>query len=249
MKAETRRKNSHLENLGPTRSRRRGRPPVLAREQLIAASLALLAAQGEKGFSMRRLAEELGVAPMTLYNHVQDKDELLNLLLDHMLEGWSPPPVREEEHWQLQVTAMLLSLRWHLLTHPVVLKIMLQRDRLVVLLFRPLKPLADMLFHSGLQGQPLASVLRQLIWFTVGFISIEAARSVDNEESLRQGIEDVMRQDAGLNGRDISPTSLDASQRDLWDNFLSVDTNTLFHEQLRVLLAGIEVAYLSGLPD
>ena len=48
-------------------------------------------AEGLAGLSMRRVAAELGAAPMSLYRHVADKDDLLLRMMDATLEEWSPP--------------------------------------------------------------------------------------------------------------------------------------------------------------
>lgn len=47
------------------------------RERLCDAAARLFAARGREGFSLRELASELGVSPMTPYRYFQDKDEIL----------------------------------------------------------------------------------------------------------------------------------------------------------------------------
>jgi AcrR family transcriptional regulator len=42
---------------------------------------------------MRKLAAELGVAPMTLYYHVPDKSALEDLVFDAVLGEWGTSPV------------------------------------------------------------------------------------------------------------------------------------------------------------
>ena len=46
------------------------------------AAVALADKAGSKAFSMRRLAQELGVVPMALYKHVANKEELLDGMVD-----------------------------------------------------------------------------------------------------------------------------------------------------------------------
>ena len=52
---------------------------------IIAAATSLITGHGADGLSMRSLAAELGVTPMALYNHVRDKDELIDAMLDDAL--------------------------------------------------------------------------------------------------------------------------------------------------------------------
>jgi len=61
-------------------SRRRARPPAI-----LTATVQLLAAAESRGLSMRRLATHLGVTPNALYNHFQNKTELIDALFDDAL--------------------------------------------------------------------------------------------------------------------------------------------------------------------
>ena len=46
---------------------------------------------GYEQMSIRSLADELGVAPMSLYRHVRDKDDLLDEVVDRLLaKAWRP---------------------------------------------------------------------------------------------------------------------------------------------------------------
>ena len=68
-------------------SRPRGRPAQgagVSRDGILAAALALLEEGGSKGLSMRALAARLGVTPMSLYHHVQDRAALLRALSDRV---------------------------------------------------------------------------------------------------------------------------------------------------------------------
>ena len=56
--------------------------PLLNRELIRDTALELLDAQGAEGFSMRRLAQELGVRAASLYSHYPTKDELLDAVAD-----------------------------------------------------------------------------------------------------------------------------------------------------------------------
>jgi AcrR family transcriptional regulator len=54
----------------------------LSRARVLAAAVALADEAGLETFSMRGLAQELGVVPMALYKHVANKDELLDGMVD-----------------------------------------------------------------------------------------------------------------------------------------------------------------------
>jgi AcrR family transcriptional regulator len=54
----------------------------LSRAHVLEAAIALADEAGLEAFSMRGLAQELGVVPMALYKHVADKEELLDGMVD-----------------------------------------------------------------------------------------------------------------------------------------------------------------------
>ncbi|PVZ14312.1 TetR/AcrR family transcriptional regulator C-terminal domain-containing protein [Actinomycetospora cinnamomea] len=66
----------------PDRARSRGPRRGLDVDTVVAATTALLDAHGAEALTMRRLATELGVAPMTLYTYVPGREALLDLALD-----------------------------------------------------------------------------------------------------------------------------------------------------------------------
>src|SRR6266581_2407619 len=54
----------------------------LSRERVLRAAVAFADASGIGSLSMRKLGEALGVEAMSLYNHVANKDELLDGMVD-----------------------------------------------------------------------------------------------------------------------------------------------------------------------
>jgi DNA-binding transcriptional regulator YhcF (GntR family) len=66
---------------------------------IVATAIAIADAEGLDSVSMRRLAVELGTAPMSLYGHVVDKDDLLLKMLDTAMAEWRPPE-RGDAGWR-----------------------------------------------------------------------------------------------------------------------------------------------------
>ena len=54
----------------------------LTRERVLNAAIVLADTGGIDSLSMRRLAQDLGVKAMSLYNHVADKDDILDGIVD-----------------------------------------------------------------------------------------------------------------------------------------------------------------------
>jgi AcrR family transcriptional regulator len=60
----------------------------MSRDRIFAAARKVLEQEGIVGLSMRRIAQESGMAPMSLYRHFADKDALLNALMADGLDAW-----------------------------------------------------------------------------------------------------------------------------------------------------------------
>ncbi|MEV0202894.1 TetR/AcrR family transcriptional regulator C-terminal domain-containing protein [Nonomuraea sp. NPDC050691] len=68
------------------KARRQPQPkPQLSRDLIVETGLRILDAEGLDGLSMRRVAQELGTGPASLYAHVAAKEELLELIYDRVL--------------------------------------------------------------------------------------------------------------------------------------------------------------------
>jgi AcrR family transcriptional regulator/DNA-binding transcriptional regulator YhcF (GntR family) len=65
--------------------------PILTSSRIVAAAIAVADAEGLDGLSMRRVAAEIGVATMSLYRHVADKDDLLLQMMDAAFVEWQFP--------------------------------------------------------------------------------------------------------------------------------------------------------------
>lgn len=87
----------------------------LSRERVLQTALALADEGGVESLSMRRLADELGVKAMSLYNHVANKDDLLDGILDAALAEIATP--RPEADWRTQIREIAVSAHETVLNH------------------------------------------------------------------------------------------------------------------------------------
>src|ERR1700761_2349943 len=91
----------------------------VTRERIVAVALELLDEGGLDGLTLRRLAERLGIRAPTLYWHVRNKRELLDLLaaaiLEEALAAWREP--QPGQPWWEWLTARARVMRAALLAH------------------------------------------------------------------------------------------------------------------------------------
>lgn len=92
----------------------------LSRERIVAAGIALADADGIAALSMARLAERLGSAPMSLYRHVSNKDELLTFMTD---AAPGPPPELPAAGWRPRLETWARALRDVYYAHPWILQV------------------------------------------------------------------------------------------------------------------------------
>lgn len=91
--------------MSPEDEKQRG----LTRERLVEAALELINEEGLESLSMRALADRLEVKAASLYWHVRDRGELLELLAEALLESVSRP--RQRATWRETVLAIGDALR------------------------------------------------------------------------------------------------------------------------------------------
>ncbi|NUW42501.1 TetR/AcrR family transcriptional regulator C-terminal domain-containing protein [Nonomuraea rhodomycinica] len=106
---------------GPPRDPRRRIDPrpapntarqALNRGQVLRAAIAIADVEGLDAVSMRRLAAELGVGPMSLYRHVANKDELVTEMVDEIF-GRLELPVPGPEGWRAKLE-LIARRQWRL---------------------------------------------------------------------------------------------------------------------------------------
>jgi AcrR family transcriptional regulator len=80
--------------------------PALSEEMLIEAALGIIRRKGVAGLTMRDLADTLGVSPMAAYYHVNNKDDLLRLVGNHVWGSLEVPPPGAGPWYERLRTAM-----------------------------------------------------------------------------------------------------------------------------------------------
>jgi AcrR family transcriptional regulator len=88
----------------------------LNRDRVLSAAIALADGAGIESLTMRRLGEELGVEAMSLYNHVANKEDLLNGMVDAVFGEIELPS--HSDDWKTAMRKRSVSFRAALSRHP-----------------------------------------------------------------------------------------------------------------------------------
>lgn len=159
-----------------------GQRAGLTRSSVVSAARELAEREGLERLSMRALAAELGVMPNALYSHVEDKDELLDALLDDLLAGVETPA---EQDWRPSLETVLVSTREVLLRHPRLIQAFLTRPTRGPNALRLGEYCLEQLERAGLHGEQRVRGFRALLIFALGFAAYEAPRRQESEPERR----------------------------------------------------------------
>jgi DNA-binding transcriptional regulator YhcF (GntR family) len=84
----------------------------LTQERIVRVAIEIADAEGPNALSMRRVATQLGVATMSLYRHVRNKEELVQQMADAAISE-EELPVRPPEGWRARLE-IAARLQWSL---------------------------------------------------------------------------------------------------------------------------------------
>jgi AcrR family transcriptional regulator len=152
----------------------------LNRDIVLRAAIELADTSGLEGLTMRRLADELHVEAMSLYNHVANKGDLQNGMVDAVFDEVELPS--HSEDWKTALRKRSVSLRDMLKRHPWANGLMdsaatpgdatLRHHDRVIATFR----------HGGFSITMTAHALAALDSYIYGFAKQDKALPFDTEE-------------------------------------------------------------------
>ena len=148
------------------RPRRTDRPP-LDRDQIVGAALRVVDTDGSDSLSLRRLAGDLEVSPMSLYWHVRDKAQLLDLVGEAVLESIELPG--RTGNWQDDLRAVHRSMRVALERHPNTADLMIGRARYGSAGLGLFEAILGILLDAGFTAEAAFAAYDSLYLFTLGY--------------------------------------------------------------------------------
>lgn len=154
----------------------------LTREEILAAALAMIDAEGPDALSMRKLARALGVEAMTLYHHFANKDAILDGVVALVFaEMRMPEPL--PEGWMTLSEEMFVAFRRVLVEHPATIGLLARRplntEDSADFVEAPLSVLA----RSGLPAERIGQLYQSLVAYAFGHAFIASDRPVAPPDS------------------------------------------------------------------
>jgi TetR/AcrR family tetracycline transcriptional repressor len=147
----------------------------LCRRRILDAALDLVDTQGLDALSMRKLAAQLGVEAMSLYNHVQSKADLLDGITARVFEDIALPDAALP--WDERLRALGTAAHAALAAHPAVVRLLAgdgANPRTVGAL-RFLDALMGALLDSGVGEYQAARRYRSLFGLLYGSVLVASA--------------------------------------------------------------------------
>jgi TetR/AcrR family tetracycline transcriptional repressor len=141
--------------------------PALTRSRVVRTALRLVDEHGLPALTMRALATELRVSPMALYNHVRDKDELIDLMVDLMLGEVDLCPIAGD--WVTQMRALVCSYHHALTAHPGLARVYSTDVRIGPHGLRIMERGLGLLVQAGFSAPEAADAFFALFTYTAGY--------------------------------------------------------------------------------
>ncbi len=181
-------------------------PPGLDLERIVRTTIAMLDTGGLAGFSMRRLAAELGVTPMSVYWYVDNKDDLLEIALDEIGGEVPVPWDAPDADWRSQLRDVATGYRAMLVAHPWASRLMGEYMNLGPKATAFSTAMYKIMRRTGLPDAMISGALSTVYQFTFGFGTVEGRwgercrTSGISEDELYQEVSGAVRDHPGFHG-------------------------------------------------
>lgn len=170
-------------NRNPTRRRlARG---TLSRERIVTAAVELVDREGLPALTMRHLANQLGCEAMALYKHVPDKQRLLQLVADTVLEEFRRPARAD---WRTEIEVVAGELRRVALAHPHVFPLIAEQLPNSQAGLTPVNAALDALRKTGLDDREVVGAFWAVVAYTTGALIAETAALRGVEQPFPAGV-------------------------------------------------------------
>ena len=145
----------------------------LTRGRVIEAALRVMDTEGLEAVSMRRVAREVGVEAMSLYHYVEDKEDLLDGICEHVMAGFDFPELVDD--WAENCRRGARAWRQLLKAHPAVMRLFAEQRGPIRTIdsMRPMEFALTILRSCGLSDRDTAQAFHVFGGYIQGFVMME----------------------------------------------------------------------------
>lgn len=196
----------------------------LSNAGIVQAAMAMIDAEGEKTFSMRKLAAKLNVDPMAIYHHHANKGALIHAVMEALMAAFEAP--KPTGDWRDDLTALCTALRTLANKHPGSFRIYETYEDWVPSEHRVQEAFHSTLLGAGFSRKSTVQATRLLLAYAEAFAVDEISGWLEPEDKaeLRKSL-----------SQGTHPTTTD-----LIDEIIRPDNDADFTFGLNVLLHGLE---------
>jgi AcrR family transcriptional regulator len=187
----------------------------LTRELVLGAAIDHVDKHGLNALTMRALGQDLGVEAMSIYHHVNGREDLLEGIVEQLVQGIRVPPRTQlgpADGWQAFLQHVAHAVRSLALAHPNLFPLVATRPPAAPWLRPPLRSLRlvedflDGLLLRGMSEQRAVDTYQAFTSFLLGHLLLEVsalgAETGPPEEPLDEGGADVPNAEGRLDTGD-----------------------------------------------
>lgn len=217
------------------RQRTRRREP-LSRREIQEVALRLIDEDGLEVLTVRRLGGALGVDPMALYRHFENKEALLDgvaeLLWEEVERG-----SRDGGDWKHQLRSIASSLRDLAHAHPNAYSLVMTREVMPEAALSLSEAKLKALKAAGFEEDLAAQAVRTLVSYGVGYGAVELSYLLSEDQGSAESASEVERlmRVMRMVPRDVPPHLAEVARI-----ICDCDVDAQFDFGLEVVLTGLE---------
>ena len=163
-------------------TRSSGRPPKTSREAIIACAIAILEKEPGASVSLNRIAKEIDISAMSIYNYFGNRNELVQAVVDQLIAGFEFPN-EAGAPWQRKIVVWANAMRAHFKRRPYLIHLLNWEGHTSIEWVKHCLFVTDVLEEAGLRGDALG---RASLWVSRNVMSnihVELSALEENQPS------------------------------------------------------------------
>jgi AcrR family transcriptional regulator len=204
----------------------------LSRERILRAAIALADAGGIESLSMRKLGQELGVEAMSLYNHVANKDDIEDAIVEIVLNEIELPAA--EADWKAAIRQTAVSAHEAFVRHRWACGLLMRVPRVSPPRMQWMESVLRTLREAGFSADMTHHAYHALDSHITGFTLWQVSMPFETKAELLDLAEDFLREIPA----DEYPYVIEHAEQHIAPS--SPDGKTEFEFGLDLILDGLE---------